>query len=157
MTSFNLLCHIWCEFLIIIIIKTLLRNLLYTIFYMPSVVRLIVHTCLERKRPFSIILKMSTFRSCTRVFLLWNLILERIIFVLSAVKWLIAINHFQNKLCLHNVCVLCAVYIYYVYINTHTYMYIFKKYLHVYMYIQCHLKVCEPLAESVKMWNILTN
>ncbi len=45
----------------------------------------------------------------------------------SAVKWLIAINHIQNKsYCLHNICV-CAMYIYYVYINTHTCMYIFKK------------------------------
>ncbi len=47
--------------------------------------------------------------------------------VISAVKQLIAINHIQNKsFCLHNICV-CAVYIYYVYMNTHTCMYIFQK------------------------------
>ncbi len=39
----------------------------------------------------------------------------------SAVKWFIMINRIQN-----NICVL-TVYIYYVYINTHTCMYIFKK------------------------------
>ncbi len=45
----------------------------------------------------------------------------------SVVKRLIAINHIQNKsFCLHNICV-CSVYIYYVYINTHTCMYIFQK------------------------------
>ncbi len=46
---------------------------------------------------------------------------------ISAVKQLITINHIQIKsYCLHNICV-CTVYIYYVYINTHTCMYIFKK------------------------------
>ncbi len=40
---------------------------------------------------------------------------------------MITINHIQNKsFCLHNIYV-CAVYIYYVYINTHTCMYIFQK------------------------------
>ncbi len=42
---------------------------------------------------------------------------------ISAAKRLIAINRIQNKrFCLHNIYV-CTVYIYYVYINTHT----FKK------------------------------
>jgi len=45
------------------------------------------------------------------------------------------INRIQNKsLCSHNICV-CSVYNYFVYINTHTCMYIFKKYLHVYIYL----------------------
>ncbi len=44
---------------------------------------------------------------------------------MSAVKLLIVIDHFQNKrLRLHNICV-CSVYIYYIYLNTHTCMYIF--------------------------------
>ncbi len=43
------------------------------------------------------------------------------------------INHIQNKsLCLHSICV-CAVYIYYVYINTHPCMYVFKKMLYLYI------------------------
>ncbi len=53
---------------------------------------------------------------------------------MSAVKLLIVIGHFQNKsLRLHNICV-CSVYIYYIYLNTHTCMYIFleKK---IYFYI----------------------
>ncbi len=45
-----------------------------------------------------------------------------------------SINVIQNKsFCLHNV---CAVYIYYVYINIHTCMYVFKKHmLCLYIYI----------------------
>ncbi len=47
------------------------------------------------------------------------------IFVLSNdYSWL---NHIQNKsFCLHNICV-CTVYIYYVYINTHTYNIYFEN------------------------------
>ncbi len=46
---------------------------------------------------------------------------------ISAGQWLIAVNRIQNKsFCVHNICV-CTVYIYCVYINTHTCMYIFKK------------------------------
>ncbi len=42
------------------------------------------------------------------------------------------INRIQNKsFCLQNICV-CAVYIYYVYINTHTYSIYFEN---IYMYI----------------------
>ncbi len=45
----------------------------------------------------------------------------------SAVKQLIAINRIQNKsFCLHNKCV-CTVYIYYVYINTHSYSIYFEN------------------------------
>ncbi len=56
-----------------------------------------------------------------------DLITEINYILISAVKWLIAINRIQNKsFCLHNIWV-CTVYIYYVYINTNTYMYIFKK------------------------------
>ncbi len=54
---------------------------------------------------------------------------------ISAVKRLITINHIQKKsFCLHNIYV-CIVYIYFVYINTHT-MDIFKKtiYLNIFMY-----------------------
>ncbi len=44
--------------------------------------------------------------------------------IISAVKRLIVINRIQNKsIWLHNICV-CAVYIYYVYINTHMHVYI---------------------------------
>ncbi len=47
--------------------------------------------------------------------------------IISAAKRLITINRIQTKsFCLHNIC-MCAVYIYYVYINTHTCMYIFQK------------------------------
>ncbi len=50
----------------------------------------------------------------------------------SDVKWLIVINRIQNKsFCLYNIC-MCAVYIYYVYINTHTYGIYFEN---IYMYI----------------------
>jgi len=50
-----------------------------------------------------------------------------------AVKRLIMINRIQNKsLCLHNICVR-SVYNYFVYMCTC--MYMFKKYLHVYIYI----------------------
>ncbi len=57
-------------------------------------------------------------------------------FIFSAVKRLIAINHIQNKrFCLHNIYV-CTVYIYYVYINTHTCMYIIKKKM-LCLYIKC--------------------
>ncbi len=46
---------------------------------------------------------------------------------ISAVKRLIVINRIQNKsFSLYNICV-CTVYIYYLYINTHTCMYIFQK------------------------------
>ncbi len=52
--------------------------------------------------------------------------------LVSAVKWLITINRIQNKsFCLHNICV-CAEYIYYVYVNTHTYSIYFEN---VYIYI----------------------
>ncbi len=47
--------------------------------------------------------------------------------IYGAVKRLIMINRIQNKsFCLHNRCV-CSVYIYYVYINTHTYSMYFKN------------------------------
>ncbi len=47
--------------------------------------------------------------------------------IFSAGQWLIENNHIQNKsFCVHNMRV-CTVYIYYVYINTHTCMYICKK------------------------------
>ncbi len=56
----------------------------------------------------------------------------------SGAKRLIQINRIQNKsFCLHNICV-CAVYIYYVYINTHTYSIYFENiymYIHLYSYI----------------------
>ncbi len=52
--------------------------------------------------------------------------------LIGAVKRLIASNRIQNKsFCLHNMCV-CIVYIYYVYINTHTYIIYFEN---IYMYI----------------------
>ncbi len=52
--------------------------------------------------------------------------------VSSAVKRLIAINRIQNKyVCLHNIC-MCAVFIYYVYINTNTCMYILQN---IFMFI----------------------
>ncbi len=58
--------------------------------------------------------------------------------IFSAVKQLIAINRIQNKsFCLHNIYA-CSVYIYYVYINTHTYSIYFENiymYLHVCIYI----------------------
>ncbi len=45
----------------------------------------------------------------------------------NVLQRLIVINRIQNKsVCVHNICV-CTVYIYYVYINTHTCMYIFQK------------------------------
>ncbi len=45
----------------------------------------------------------------------------------SAVRRLIVINHIQNKsFCLNNICV-CSVYIYYVYINIHTYSIYFEN------------------------------
>ncbi len=55
------------------------------------------------------------------------------------------INRIQNKsFCLHNIC-MCAVYIYYVYINTKICMYIFKKNmlrLYIkYIYIWYNLKI----------------
>ncbi len=55
--------------------------------------------------------------------------MNRIIIIFSAVKLLIAINHIQNKsLYLQIICV-STVYIYYAYINTHSYsIYIFGKY-----------------------------
>ncbi len=58
----------------------------------------------------------------------WGCVInDRICYGSSAVKWLITMNRIQNKsFCLHNISV-CTVYIYYVYINTHTCMYIFKK------------------------------
>ncbi len=75
----------------------------------------------------------------------------------SAVKQLITINHIQNKrFCLHNICV----YIYYVYIITHTCMYIFMKTCYVYMSnifiynikynnIRFHFILKVPLTHSV--------
>ncbi len=58
--------------------------------------------------------------------------------MISADKRLVAINRIQNKrICLHNIFV-CIVYIYYVYINTHTYSIYFENiylYLHKYIYI----------------------
>ncbi len=57
---------------------------------------------------------------------------------ISAVKWLITINHIQNKSFFwHNIC-MCTVYIYYVYINIHTYSIYFENiymYIHLYIYI----------------------
>ncbi len=60
---------------------------------------------------------------------------------ISAGQRFIVINCIQNKIfCVHNICV-CAVYIYYVYINTHTCMYIFNTNIlclyikHLYIYI----------------------
>ncbi len=51
---------------------------------------------------------------------------------ISAVKRLITLNRIQNKsFYLHNISV-CTVYIYYVYINTHTYSIYFEN---IYMYI----------------------
>jgi len=48
---------------------------------------------------------------------------------IRAVQRLIAIKRIQNNsLCLHNY--VCAVYNYFVYINTYACMYIFKNYLH---------------------------
>ncbi len=45
------------------------------------------------------------------------------------------IKRIQNKsFCLHNIYV-CAVYIYYVYINTNTYSTYFENIIHVYIYI----------------------
>ncbi len=56
------------------------------------------------------------------------------IFNISAVKQLIVINHIQNKsFCLHNI-YMCALFIYYVYIKTHT-ISMFLKYLYVYTFI----------------------
>ncbi len=58
---------------------------------------------------------------------------SKIVYI-SAGQQLILINRIQNKsFCLYNTCV-CTVYIYYVYIKTHI-QYIFRKYLHVYIYI----------------------
>ncbi len=60
----------------------------------------------------------------------------QIYFFASAVKRLIAINHIQNKrFCLHNIC-MCTVFIYYVYINTHTYsIYLENIYMYIHLYI----------------------
>ncbi len=57
---------------------------------------------------------------------------------ISAVKRLITINHIQKKsFCLHNIYV-CIVYIYFVYINTHTWIYLrklcFVYILNIFMY-----------------------
>ncbi len=53
-----------------------------------------------------------------------------------AVKRLIEINRIQNKsFCLHNICV-CSVYIYYVYINPHTYSIYFENiYMSIFIFI----------------------
>ncbi len=50
------------------------------------------------------------------------------------------INHIQNKsFCLHNICE-CSVYIYDVYINTHTYSIYFENiYMYLYVYIYVHI------------------
>ncbi len=55
---------------------------------------------------------------------------------ISPVKRLIVINHIQNKsFCLHNIYV-CTVYIYYVYINTHSYSIYFENiYMHIFIFI----------------------
>ncbi len=67
-----------------------------------------------------------------------NLIIMSIVFFISAVKRLIMINCIQNKsFCLHNIC-MCTVYIYYVYINTHTNtysIYFDNIYMHIHIYI----------------------
>ncbi len=59
-------------------------------------------------------------------------VVAAVVVVFSAVKRLNAINRIQNKsFCSPKICV-CAVYMYYVYINTHTCM--FKKNKHVICY-----------------------
>ncbi len=58
--------------------------------------------------------------------------------ICSAVKWLIVINRIQNKsFCLHYIC-MCTVYIYYVYINTHTYSIYFEN---IYMFIHLYIHI----------------
>ncbi len=63
---------------------------------------------------------------------------KNMLYCISAVKRLIVINRIQNKsFYLHNISV-CTVYIYYLYIKTHTYSIYFENiymYLHVYIYI----------------------
>ncbi len=59
---------------------------------------------------------------------------------ISAVKWLIKINHIQNKICLHSIC-MYTVYIYYVCINTNTCTYIFKNKNIVYI-LNIFVNVC---------------
>ncbi len=56
---------------------------------------------------------------------------------ISAVKRLITINHIQYKgFCLHNICMCTVLYIYYVYINTHTYsVYLKNIYIYTHIYI----------------------
>lgn len=63
-----------------------------------------------------------------------KLLSDQIRYISGLSNQLIAINHFKNKS--FSFCNVCVYRVYlYVYINTHTYMYIFKKYLHVYSYL----------------------
>ncbi len=84
------------------------------------------------------------------------------LFLFSAVKQLIAINCIQNKsFCLHNICV-CAVYSYYVSINTHSYsIYLENIYMYLYVYIYIifltfiHAYVCIYLHKYTQHTHIL--
>ncbi len=68
--------------------------------------------------------KGQYFQIC-QVFLI--LLATTVYIYFSAVRRLIVINHIQNKsFCLNNICV-CSVYIYYVYINIHTYSIYFEN------------------------------
>ncbi len=63
---------------------------------------------------------------------------HRVYIYISAVKQLIVINRIQNKcFCLHNICV-CTVYIYYVFIHTHSCLHLRKicyiYILHIFIY-----------------------
>ncbi len=61
-------------------------------------------------------------------------VVAAVVVVFSAVKRLNVIIHIQNKsFCSPKICV-CAEYMYYVYINTHTCMFMFKKNKHVICY-----------------------
>ncbi len=69
-----------------------------------------------------------------KVYSLQVLFLFHYYIIFSAVKWLFAINRIQNKsFCLHNICVY-TVYIYYVYLNAHTYSIYFEN-ISMYMFI----------------------
>ncbi len=61
-------------------------------------------------------------------------------YIFSAIKWLITINHIKKKgFCLHNIW-MCTVYIYYVYINTQTYSIYFENIcMYIHLYIQIHI------------------
>ncbi len=60
-------------------------------------------------------------------------------FLDSVVKQLITINRIPKSFCLHNIYV-CTVYIYYVYLNTHTCIIYFENiYMYLYVYIYIHI------------------